>query len=83
VWLSRAVYPLPFIACVFLALTSFVRRLHAEQWLVMGAYVLYIVPYIGVSYYDRYGVPLVAIKALLVIWAIDRAVCFAWPPRDQ
>ena len=79
-WLTRALYPLPFLALMFLAMTALLRRLHPTQWMVMGAYVLYTGPYIAMSYYDRYGVPLVAVKVLLVIWAADRLLCFFWPP---
>lgn len=82
-WLSRALHPLPFVALLFLALTAVFRRLHWVQWMVMGAYVLYIGPYIAVSYYERYAMPLLAVKVLLVIWAADRLLCFLWPPKPM
>ena len=46
----------------------------------MGAYALYLGPYIGVSYYERYAMPLLAVKCLLVIWAADRLLALVWPP---
>jgi hypothetical protein len=80
-WLSRAWHPLPFLALVFLATTAIIRPLHWTQWMVIGAYLLYIGPYIAMSYYERYEVPLLAIKALLITWAADRLLCFLWPPH--
>jgi hypothetical protein len=38
-------------------------------------------PYIGVTYYERYAVPLLAVKVLLVIWAADRLLCLLF--RDK
>jgi hypothetical protein len=42
---------------------------------VIGVYVLYLLPYIGVSYYERYAVPLLGVKVLLVVWGADRCRC--------
>ncbi len=81
VWTSRVFHPLPFLALLFLAMTVVWRRLHWAQWVVMGAYVLYLGPYICVSYYERYAMPLLAVKVLLVIWAADRMLSFVWPPK--
>ena len=47
-------------------------RCSLAQWTVIGVYLLYLLPYIAVSYYDRYGMPLVGVKVLLVIWGVDR-----------
>jgi hypothetical protein len=79
-WVNRASHPLPFLALVFLAVTAILRPLHSTQWTVIGAYLLYICPYIAMSYYERYAAPLLAIKVLLIIWAADRLLCFLWPP---
>jgi hypothetical protein len=49
----------------------------------MGAYVFYLCPYIAVSYYERYAVPLLAVKVLLVIWATDLVLSFLWPPKKS
>jgi predicted RNA-binding Zn-ribbon protein involved in translation (DUF1610 family) len=78
--ISRALHPLPFLGFAFLAASATLRRLHAAQWVVMGAYALYLGPYIGVSYYERYAVPLLGVKVLLVIWAADRLLSLVWPP---
>ncbi len=40
----------------------------------MGVYLLYLLPYVGVSYYDRYAMPLLAVKILLVLWSADRVL---------
>ena len=38
----------------------------------MGLYLCYLLPYIVISYYDRYALPLIGLKVLLVTWAADR-----------
>jgi hypothetical protein len=76
-WFSRLTHPLPFLALLVLAGTSARRPLQRPQWVVIGVYVLYLLPYVGVSYYERYAVPLLGVKVLLVLWAVDRVLFFA------
>jgi hypothetical protein len=71
-WLGRWTHPLPFLAFVVLLFTAAIKPLHKAQWLALGLYVLHLFPYILVSYYERYAAPLLAVKALLVIWGTDR-----------
>ena len=52
--------------------TAFLKRLHWAQWSAIGIYLVYLSPYIGASYYERYAAPLLAVKVLLVIWAVDQ-----------
>src|ERR1041385_3664316 len=66
-FLSRVTYPLPFLAMLVLLFTSFRERLSREQWTGVGVFLLYCLPYILISYYERYAVPLLAIKVLLVL----------------
>ena len=72
VWMSRLTHPLTFVAVLFLIGTAYWRRLHELQWAVIGVYFIYLLPYIGASYYERYGMPLLGVKVILVIWATDR-----------
>ena len=81
---------MPFLALLFLAVTAVRQPLHGAQWTVIGIYLLYLLPYVAVSYYERYAMPLVGVKALLVIWGVDRLLSFAlpgrtvgWPPRAR
>ena len=74
-WLSRLAMPLPFLGLFVLIFSAIFVRLPAAQWIVMGVYVLYLLPYVGVSYYERYAIPLLAVKVLLVIWGADRLLC--------
>ena len=53
---------------------AFVKQLHWVQWSAIGVYLVYLSPYIAVSYYDRYAAPLLAVKVLLVLWVIDQVV---------
>jgi len=81
VWCSRLTHPLPFFALVILVLTGIADRLHRTQWVVIGVYLLYLLPYVLVSYYERYGFPLIGVKVLLVIFAVDHSKIsrITWP----
>jgi hypothetical protein len=70
-WICRVTHPLAFLSLLVLLLSGLWQRLHPSQWLVIGLYLLYLMPYIGASYYDRYGIPLLGPKILLVLWAAD------------
>lgn len=70
--LNRCMHPVPFVALVALLFTGMQRRLRAIEWLVIGVYLFCLLPYVAVSYYDRYALPLLGVKALLVVWAADR-----------
>jgi hypothetical protein len=78
VFLRRLIYPLPFMAMVLLAVSAYWRPLGRGQWTVLTVYALYLLPYVSISYYDRYSVPLCAVKALLVIWGAQRLLAL-WP----
>jgi hypothetical protein len=83
-WARRLTHPLPFLALVFLLCTAFNTPLGWPRWVVVGVYVLYLFPYVAASYYERYALPLVGVKTLLVIWAIDRILKMRrmrWSPR--
>jgi hypothetical protein len=67
------VHPLPFIGIIILVL---LRRgengPYVQTALVM--YAVYLAPYILVSYYMRYSIPLTQIKLLCMFWAIDLCI---------
>jgi hypothetical protein len=69
-------HPLPFLAVLALAATAQWRRLDRSQVVVIAVYFLYLLPYIGASYMERYVIPLLGIKVLLVLWAVDRLLSF-------
>ena len=75
-WLRRLMHPWPFLAVLFLLGTAQCHRLHPAQWVVIGLYGLYLLPYVLISYYDRYAAPLLGVKVLLIIFAADR--CLSW-----
>jgi hypothetical protein len=82
-WTSRVLHPLPFLAFLVLGFSAIFQRLSWPQWAVMGLYVVYLLPYVAVSYYDRYAMPLLAVKAMLVIWAADRLLCLIpWGKKE-
>jgi len=67
-WLYRITYPLPFLCLLLLLATTPWRPLAPEQWIVIGAYLLYLFPYVIISYYDRYKFPVLGAEAALVVW---------------
>ena len=73
-WASRLTHPLPFLALLLLVFSGVWRPLTQAQWVVIGVYVLYLLPYIGASYYERYGARCLGVKVFLVIWAVDRVL---------
>ena len=81
-WFSRLTHPLPFVGLVFLLLASISQPLHRWQWVVIGTYLLYLLPYTAISYYERYGLPLLGVKVLLVIWAVDRCAAYGLALSD-
>jgi len=76
-WIRRLTHPLPFLALLLLLLTSMHKPLSLPQQTVIGVYLLYLLPYVASSYYERYAVPLLAVKVLLVIWGMDRLLASA------
>jgi hypothetical protein len=70
--LKRMTHAMPFLALVLLVLSSIGKPLRPAQWTVIGVYALYLLPYILISYYERYALPLLGIKVLLVVWFADR-----------
>jgi hypothetical protein len=81
-WLCRLTHPLPSLAIVLLAITATWRPLDARQTAVVGIYLVYLLPYIAMSYYERYTTPLIVLKVLLVVWALDRMLGLRWRERE-
>jgi hypothetical protein len=75
IWICRVLHPIPFLALLVLAFSAFWQRLHVMQWIVISVYVLNLLPYVAVSYYERYAMPLVAVKILMVLSAADLLLC--------
>ncbi|MFO0881487.1 MAG: DUF1559 domain-containing protein [Gemmataceae bacterium] len=71
-WLTVATHPLPLLSLVFLLASARWVPLSRAQVGTMATYVLYLSPYIVVSYYDRYATPLLVVKVILVYWACER-----------
>jgi hypothetical protein len=78
--LHRLAYALPFAALLILLASASWRRLHTIEWVVIGVYGAYLIPYIGISYYERYAFPLLAVKVLLVTCSLERLGKFSDRP---
>jgi hypothetical protein len=72
--LTRCIHPLPFVAAVVLLASAKWRPLRTEEWCVIALYAPYLVPYIAISYWERYAAPLLALKVLLILWASARVL---------
>jgi hypothetical protein len=70
-WLQRLWHPLPFLGCLVLIASGSGRRRFGMDWTTIAIYALYLMPYVLVSYYPRYALPLFGAKTLLVTWALD------------
>ena len=67
-----------------LAFSAAWKPLAWPQWVVLGIYIVYLLPYIGISYYNRYAMPLVGVKVLLIVWArIDCSTCCTEDPEAR
>jgi hypothetical protein len=73
--LNRLIYPLPFLCLLLVLATTPWRPLAPAHGIVMGVYLGYLLPYVVVSYYERYKFPLIGTEAALVVWGIDRVWC--------
>jgi len=82
-WSMRVLHPLPFLAAVALLFSAFLRPLSWIQVMVIAVYFLYLMPYVGVSYYERYAIPLLGVKVILVIWVGDRLLQLLFRDRSQ
>jgi len=70
--ISQLVFPLPFLSLLLLLVMSPWRPLNSTQWIVIGAYLSYLLPYIIISYYDRYKFPVMAAEVIMIVWAFER-----------
>jgi hypothetical protein len=53
------------------------RPLSVPQWAAISIFAFYLLPYVASSYYERYAVPLLAVKFLLVTWELERLLTAA------
>ena len=70
---NRLLHPLPFI-CLLLLLCINRHGLSDYAKIAMLMYAIYLIPYILISYYTRYGIPMTLIKLLFCAWGIDHVL---------
>jgi len=75
-WARRLTHPLPFLAVLLLVFAAGRRRLSWAQGTVISVYGVYLLPYVVASYYERYAAPLLGVKVLLVVWAVERLLSY-------
>lgn len=72
---KRIVYALPFVGLLLILLSN--REQNRHELAAVGVYVLYLFPYILISYYERYGAPLLTVKCVLIVAGLS-----AWSRRS-
>jgi hypothetical protein len=71
--LKIIVHLLPSLCLLLMLLAA--KRNHAPcVLLAVFIYLLYLMPYVAVSYYTRYGIPLTAFKVLFIFWGMDTVI---------
>jgi hypothetical protein len=73
VLLKRAIFVLPF-AGILLVLHLRRRPLEKEFLAATFLYASFLAPYVMISYYERYALPLLGVKAMLVTYAVDTLI---------
>jgi hypothetical protein len=83
VLLARVLHPVPFLSLVVLGFFAFRQPLNNVELVAAGIYVLYFLPYALISYYDRYGLPMLGVKTLLVVLAANRLMNLVRPLSEK
>ncbi len=80
VFMSHCVHPLPFVAILVVVSLGSIP-IERNIFITIALFGLLLLPYILVSYYDRYAAMLVGLKMLLVLYGWD-ALVLALCPRE-
>ncbi len=67
------IHALPF--CFLLLLILFQKNINGHLGYAFLIYVFFLLPYILVSYYIRYSIPLVPLQSLFIFWGLDMLFC--------
>ncbi len=71
-FISYIVHPFPFYGLILLLYLEG-QRLDRQKLLAIIIYTSYLVPYVLVAYYERYGFPLLGMKCLFCYWGWNAA----------
>jgi hypothetical protein len=79
-WLHHLVQPLPFASLIVILATA--RRLTTAHWTLLEIYGAFMIPYVLISYYERYTYPLIVVEVPMMACAIGhlRQVLPMWRP---
>lgn len=69
---SYVIHPLPFYGLILMLLLE-APRLDTRKRLAILIYSAYLIPYVLVAYYERYGFPLLGMKTLFCFWGFGAA----------
>jgi hypothetical protein len=71
-WATYLTYPLPFIGWICMFAIYLRYGLTRVEKVIFWLYPIYLMPYVLVSYYNRYEFPILMVKWVLIIWLGDR-----------
>lgn len=74
--LYSLIYPLPFLSLILLLILCR-RQLPIEARVVIALYALFCAPYVLMSFYGRYMVPMLGPQILLCSWAVEQVLAKA------
>ena len=69
-FIKRIAFPLPLLGC-FIILILRRPRMESAISTAMMIWILTLLPYILISYYERYAIPLIGMKLLIVLYGYD------------
>jgi len=76
--LGKIIHPIPMIGMVLMLANPGWAR-DRRKLIALVIFIVYMIPYILVSFYIRYTVPLLLIKLLFVFWGIESLRRMRWP----
>jgi hypothetical protein len=68
IW-RKFIHALPF--CFLLMLILFRKNKSRHFWCAVFIYICFLTPYVLITYYIRYSIPLVPLQSLFVFWGLD------------
>lgn len=76
--LGKIIHPLPMVGMVLMLANPGWAK-DRRKVIALAIFIIYITPYILVSFYIRYTVPLLLIKLLFVFWGLESLRRMRWP----
>jgi hypothetical protein len=79
-WTFYVIHPLPFYGLLLMLLGGG-WSVHRLKIISIIVYLVYLLPYVLVAYYERYSLPLVGVQALFCLWGLEAIIDSLRPAR--